>query len=223
MGELLNVRVLSTREIRTIEDVEPTASALRLKELSDKLWAMKPEDNRLSMFEVDIKRPIESRNNLNETLKEIDHELVISGIHRAVIIHGSKPEEDVEISPNLLTMPVSGSVGTFNWDWENVWRIADIDGNNQAVEFIDGHRDFLREVYCNFNFYFKDNPMQLSYSIQRIQARQDRNATLTMTLWDGKDAYSGYEGEVLKHSAISIDQEKEIIDRFAYFGGIALS
>jgi hypothetical protein len=223
MGELLNVRVLSTREIRTIEDVEPSISALRFKELSDKIWAMKPEDNRLSMFGVDIKKPLESRNDLNETLKEIDHELVISGIHRAVLIHASRQEEDLEISPNLLTNPVSGSVGTFNWDWENVWRFADVNGKKQAVEFTDGHRDFFREIYCNFNFYHKDNPMQLSYSIQRIQARQDRNATLTMTLWDGRDAYSGYEGEVLKHSAISMDQEKEIIDRFAFFGGIALS
>ena len=223
MGELLNVRVLSTGEIRTLEDAEPSSSASRFKELSDKIWEKSPKENKLALFAINIARPVEARNMLNLTLREIDNELEISGITSEVKVHGARQEEDIIINPNLLNLPYHAEVGTYNWDYDGSWRFEDIDGKIEAVEFTDGHHDYMRELYFGLNFRNDDGIYSLLYSMQRKQNRQDRNTTLSMTLYDSHHAETGYEGDHLKHVQLSFEQENELLRNFAFLGGIALS
>jgi len=224
MAEMLNIRVIETDEELTIPDVEPTASAELFWRLSDEIWRQKPEQSRLAFFSVASAIPtVEARDALNEALVEIDEELVVSGIGKAIKIGGFRPDAEVELTPELLDNPAGSQLGTFNWDEHNISRIAYIEGEKKHVVFTDDHKDRHRELYAGFDYRDENNStVQLTYSMQRIQHAQDHPTSLNMNIWHSRFAETGYEGNHLKSVPLSIEQELSVLKVFQAMGGITL-
>lgn len=223
MAEMLNVRVISTGERLTIPDVEPTESAALFWQISDEIWRQKPKDLDLTCNAVESAMPVlEARDALNEVIGGISRKLLVSGVDKTIKLYGRRDEE-VELKPKLLDSPISSDVGTFNWDEQSTWSHANIDGKLEGVEFTDGHRDRYRELYAGLWFKDEDNQhVNLTYSMQRIQYKQDRPTSLTMSIWYNRFAETGYEGNHLKHAKLSMEQELRVLRVFQAIGGITL-
>jgi hypothetical protein len=156
MPELLNVKVMDTGEELAIPDVEPLDSARKFWELSDKIWRLKPAELRLAAFSMDgAMQPTEAKDALNDVLSQIDNELVVCGTSKAIKLESGYPNDDTELTPEQLAVPLGSYIGTFNWDNRNIWRYAMIAGKKEVVEFTDGHMDYHRELYGGFDF--RDN------------------------------------------------------------------
>ena len=224
MAEMLNVRVMETGEERTIADVVPTESAELYWQISDGIWRRKPAELKLACYRMPSIMPtLEARDALNEVFTDIDEELVVSGIGKAVKLAGSHPFGEVEFSPELLDNPAGSHVGTFNWDQRNTWRPADIDGREGVVEFTDDHKDKHRELFAGFDYRDdKRRIVELIYSMQRMQYKQDHPTYLLMRIWYSEFADIGYEGDHLKRVLLSVEQELKVLGVFQAMGGVAL-
>lgn len=223
MAEMLNVRVMDTGEERAIPDVEPVESAKLFWQISDGIWQQRPENLSLTFHAVDsVMSVLEARDTLNEVIGGISKKLLVSGVNKTIKLYGHRDEE-VELTPKLLDSPISSCVGTFNWDERNTSRYTEIDGKMEVIAFTDGHQDRHRELYAGL--WFKDEDDQhvdLTYSMQRIQYKQDRPTSLTMSIWYSRFAETGYEGNHLKHVPLSIEQELRVLRAFQAIGGITL-
>ena len=227
MAEMLNVRVVATGKEYSIPDVEPVESARLFLQISDEIWRQKSEELherlRVSAFALDSALPApEAKDALNEVLGTIDEGLVISGIEKAIKLRGPWDEE-VELTPELLNNPDRAHVGTFNWDERNTGCHIEIDGKREFATFTDGHLDYSRELYAGFEYTDEGNhAVQLTYGITRSQRTQDQTTSLYMNIWHGNFAETGYEGSILKHVPLSVEQELSLLRVFQALGGITL-
>lgn len=222
MSEKLRVRVIKTGERRTLSDVEPLDSAAKFWRVSDAIWRQKPATLKLACFSMAAKMPVlEARDTLNEVLAAIDEKLVVSGINKAMKLEGPHSDDKITLMPALLASPAEVHVGTYNWDQRNNWRYATINGEQQGVEFTDGHKDYHRELFASFDFRDKKNrsTARLNYSVQRIQMSQDTTISLNMSIWHSDFAANGYEGNQLQEVPLTVAQEFKLIDAFQAMSG----
>ena len=224
MPELLKLKVLSTGDIIEAPDVEPLESAQAFVATSDKIWERRSNPNLSFTTVSSVISPIESRDAINEAVRQIDEKLVISGTGKALELSGMWPGQKVVLSPEYLDAPSGAGAGTFNWDSQATWRHMDIDGQREVIEFVDGHTDFHRELYVQLSFTPEDKigTTILKWAMQRYQPQQNLTASLWSHAWVSRFAESGYEGNALHSKKLSEKQELEFIKLVQKIGGISL-
>lgn len=227
MTEMLDVKVMGTEQELKVPAVEPVESARLFWGISDGLWSTRrPEESALSSYgRTSVKPTLEARDMLNEVLGDIDEGLVVSGAGKALKLgerHWRDDKEGAELSSEILATPLSATIGTFNWDVNNTFRYADVEGKKTAVQFLDGHNDRYRELFATFHFRDGDHDVALTYSTQRMEQYQDQAVSLNMKVWHSDYAESGYEGEGQKHVPMTVEQELKVLGVFHAMSGVEL-
>lgn len=210
MPEVYPAKLHDTKERIEVIDPESLPSAIQFKALSDAIWARKLKDDSWSSFAVpSIMRTGAAIERLNSAVREIDEKLVITGISRAIDlgkVHGVG--EPVVLDADTMDQPRYVTVGTFNWDERNTWRAITVDGKPTAAVFTDSHRDYHRELDLSFAL---GANAHATYSIARIQGRQDQPTSLGLNVWHQAFAETGYEGHQLAYVDITPEQELKVI------------
>ncbi len=211
MTEVFKVKVCGTAEMLEIQDSEPLSSASKYKQLSDFIWAQRPENSQLSSHLVssDLSPP-EVRDTLNEIAGEVNEKLIISGIGKALYLGQIDRDSDpIAINAEIIDNPVSVAVETFNWDEGNVRRYTEVNGKKEVVEFTDGHRDYYRELCIKLGL---GRDAVATYSIQRRQTYQSDTTELFLNVWHKAFAEMDYAGHQIVDSDLTEQQENRILD-----------
>ncbi len=211
MPEMLKARVISSHEMIEFQDVEPLESAILFKNVSDAIWAQKPENMKLARHRVASGlNALEVRDSLNEIVGDVDQNLVISGIGKALDLGAiDSTMKPVIIDAEIIDNPVSAVVETFNWDNFNTLRYVELDGKSKAVKFMDGHKDYSRELSIKLNL---GKSAVANYVMQRVQADQDSPTSINLSVWHSAFAISGYEGQHITSSVLSEHHEIQALN-----------
>lgn len=211
MPEIIRAKLYGTEKIIDIQDVQPLVSAVKFKSISDAIWDQKPTDLMLACHDVPSSLEAkEVRDALNEIVGEIDEAFVISGIGKALDLGQLYGQgSPVIVSAEVIDNPKGAYVETFNWDNRSTFRYVEIGGERKAAEFLDGHTDYYRELGLKLS---PGSGVVATYSMQRMQASQDRTTSLNLNVWHVAFADMGYEGHSIANADLSEQQETKILD-----------
>lgn len=206
-----------------VVDEEPLRSARLFTYVSDQIWERRPRNHTWADYSVSAVVPPEEAFALaNETAGGIDPRLVLA---RSVINLGkyrSDAEPDVIIPSDTLLVPEAAWVDTFNWDARNTGRIVKRNGKNLYAQFVDGHRDYSRELGVHFRFKWDKSIVALKYVMQRAQDYQGEPTDLSAGVWYSGFAETGYESDIMHDIELTEEQETAMLTVMARIGGIAL-
>ncbi len=225
MAETFSVRVDRTGEEYIISDVEPLESAELFWQISDAIWGQKPADHKWDCFTMGSEMPVlEAKEAIDSVLGNIDKNLVVPGVGKAIRLNGYRAEESVTVSPGTLANPSDSCIGTYNWDEQSNSRVVVIDGVRENGVFTGQHKDRVRQLYASFNYRDEHGHVvtQLTYSMLRSQVSQNRNVKVSANFWHRDLDNTGYEGDEMKSVLLSTEQELRVLRVFQAMGGIAL-
>lgn len=211
------------REI-VLEDPEPLASARLFKHVSDGIWASRPKRPQHylqlpSWSVVSAVPPDEVAATLNWTLGEIDEGLVVVGGQRSLKLSGMRSQRAI-VPGRDLRSPSLATMATFNRDEPQ--RAVTIDGQPRYVRFMDGHRDYVRQLELKLHYQSSAARVVVAYSMWRYQQEQDMPTSLTAGAWYSEFAETGYDSEPIRSVELTSDQETSVLKIMAMAGGIGL-
>ncbi|HVX24649.1 MAG TPA: hypothetical protein VG992_04920 [Candidatus Saccharimonadales bacterium] len=223
MAEVHRVRV--NGQETTLEDPEPLASAVLYKQLTDQLWEHnRPSNPDWASTMARIVTPLpEAWAATAEMLADIDDRLDLTKRAGGLALRG--PWNDEVVFPaEQLQEPKAAGIEVFRWDPRFDGRV--IDEKFTYADFIDGHRDYSRELSLRFHFDVQHNDrsgsLNLGFPIQRSQARQDQTVSMSSHVWYSGFAETGYEGNSQVFVDLSEAQEIAMLQLIAKLGDITL-
>lgn len=229
MAEQLRVRLRETNEEMMIDELVPTESALLYKSISDEIW----QNGRVADLSYAARNavipPNQAQSLLNEVISEINPTLVFTGNDAGPLtLSGRSLDEAETFQPKDLREPISVNLNTLVWDENRGSRVVELGGHEYIAEILDEkYIDYYREL--NINMIYRDRrpgkggyAMNIEYGIQRSQKTQNSPSHLYVSAGYGGFAETGYEGQSLGRSDLTIEQEKKFLRVLQYVGGIAV-
>lgn len=221
--EMLNVELIESGKRMTVPDVKPLPSASLYLDTSNELWRRKNQANMLSLVRIEsVVPPLQARTEMNGALEAIAPQLALDGLKQAVSLNDPYSNEAVLFEPDFFNAPAYAGVETFNWDYSGKYRRMEIDGVVEAVEFTDGHLDYQRELGAQFHYEQDGKFVSVSHAIHRSQSWQDQPATVSTNVWYSEFAETGYEGSIIAHAEMTVEQEAAVVLAIRRMAGLAI-
>lgn len=221
--EYLNVELIETGKRMTVPDSKPLSSASLYLETSNEIWQRKPEGNMSALSSIESKvAPLEARTEINATLDAIHPLLGVGALKSTLTLKDPYSKDEIRFDPDFFTDPSYASVETFNWDESGKNRRMMIHGKVEAVEFTDGHLDYMRELGASFQYEKGDRFLNVTHAIQRSQPVQNKRASITTNVWFNEFAETGYEGSVIASVEMTAWQEIAFLRVVRRMAGLAI-
>ena len=221
--EHLNVELIESGKRMTVPDSKPLSSAFLYLETSNEIWQRKVEENMSALSSIESKvAPLQARSEMNMALNAIHPHLAVDSLKNALTLKDPYTKDEVCFDPEFFTVPSYASVETFNWDESGKTQRMMIQGKVEAVEFTDGHLDYMRDLGASFQYEKGGRFLNVTHAIQRSQPGQNKRASITTNVWFNEFSETGYEGSVTANAEMTVWQEIAFLHVVRRMAGLAI-